>query len=169
MIKITVDTRDVSRRMLRIQGASKSPVELFKRIHAHQQAMSGLMFRNLKRGGTYRGVYWPGLADQYTRKTDGVTVPAEGGVERLDGRGVVLGRLRPSGARVDAGSNLMRDTGRLSTAVATVKRIRNAGRTLELITPVEYAEAQNKRRPFTFFTDSDVSLYTKFASEMLIQ
>ena len=34
-------------------------------------------------GGTYRGVTWPGFADQYTRKTDGVTVPAEGGVPRI--------------------------------------------------------------------------------------
>ena len=156
--------------MLRIQGASKSPVELFKRIHAHQQAMSRSDVPQLEAGRHVQGcVLAVVCSDQYTRKTDGVTVPAEGGVARLDGRGVVLGRLRPSGARVDAGSNLLRDPARLSTAVATVKRIRNAGRTLEIITPVEYAGAQQARRKFTFFTDSDVTLYTKFASEMLIQ
>ena len=36
-------------------------------------------------GGTYRGVTWEWFADQYTRQTDGVTVPAEGGVPRLRG------------------------------------------------------------------------------------
>jgi hypothetical protein len=36
-----------------------------------------------KGGGTYRGVTWAPFADQYTRKTDGVVVPAWGGVPRL--------------------------------------------------------------------------------------
>jgi len=35
-------------------------------------------------GGTYRGETWEGMKDQYTRKTDGVTVPAWGGVPYLD-------------------------------------------------------------------------------------
>lgn len=35
-------------------------------------------------GGTFRGKAWPAFADQYTRKTDGVTVPAWGGVRRIE-------------------------------------------------------------------------------------
>jgi hypothetical protein len=34
-------------------------------------------------GGMFRGVAWPKLQDQYTRKLDGVTVPAWGGVPRM--------------------------------------------------------------------------------------
>lgn len=34
-------------------------------------------------GGMFRGVQFPRFADQYTRKTDGVIVPAWGGVPRL--------------------------------------------------------------------------------------
>jgi hypothetical protein len=45
------------------------------------------MFRKMGRlhqkNATFRGVRWGWFADQYTRKTDGVTVPAYGGVRRL--------------------------------------------------------------------------------------
>ncbi|MDE2699131.1 MAG: hypothetical protein OXI23_09695 [Gemmatimonadota bacterium] len=169
MIRFIVEAKGVDRQLLHLKSTSKAPVGLFKRIHAHQQAMSGLMFRNLRHGGTYRGVRWGGFADQYTRKTDGVTVPAEGGVERLDGRGQVLGHLRPSGARVGARSHLLRDTGVLANAVASVHRIRNGGRTLEIITPLKYAGAQQAHRPFTFFTDADARLYTRWAARELLR
>jgi len=36
------------------------------------------------RGGVVRGQVWKGFADQYTRKTDGVVVPAEGGVQKVN-------------------------------------------------------------------------------------
>lgn len=36
-------------------------------------------------GGVFRGEFiWPKMADQYTRKTDGVTVPIYGGVKRIE-------------------------------------------------------------------------------------
>ena len=169
MIRITIDDKDVSRQILHIKGVVKSPVQLFRRIHAHQQQMSGLVFRNLRHGGTFRGERWDWFADQYTRKTDGVTVPAQGGVPRLDGRGNVLGRLRPSGTRVTPQSNLLRDTGILSNSAASVRRIRRGGRTLEILTPVQYAGYQHTRRPFTFFTDGDVKLYTRWATQELLK
>ena len=173
MIRLEIDTEETERALVHIIRTAAAPVNLFKRIHAHQQSQSALMFRALKHGGTRRGVTWDWYAPQYTRKTDGVTVPAEGGVSRLDGRGVVLGRLRASGpkskskARIDARSNLLRDTRQLSGAVASVRRIRNRGRTLEIITPVKYAAAQQAKRPFTFFTREDADLYEQWAAEEL--
>lgn len=168
MIKITVDDKDARRAILHIKDTSETPIKLWKRVHAHQQSVSGLMFRHLKHGGTHRGVSWAWYKAQYVRKTDGVTVPAEGGVDRLDGTGQVQGRLRPSGARIDAQSNLLRDTGLLANAVASVRRIREGGRTLELITPVKYAGYQQARRPFTFFTDADVRLYAQWAAQEIV-
>ncbi len=168
MIKITVDDRDARRTVAHIEGVAKAPVELFRRIHAHQQSVSGLMFRHLKHGGTRRGVTWDWYKDQYVRKTDGVTVPAEGGVPRVDGTGLVQGKKRSPDARIDARSNLLRDTGVLANAVASVRRIRRGGRTLELITPLKYAGYQQAMRPFSFFTDEDVRLYARWAAEEIV-
>ncbi len=167
MIKLTVEDKDARRAILKIKDAAGAPIKLLKRVHAHQQSVSGLMFRHLKHGGTRRGVTWAGYKNQYVRKTDGVTVPAEGGVPRADGTGLVQGRLRPSGARVDEKSNLLRDTGLLANAVASVRRIRRGGRALELITPVKYAGYQQSRRPFSFFTAGDLKLYAQWAAEEL--
>jgi len=97
-------------------------------------------------GGNFRGVAWPAMQPQYTRKTDGVTVPAWGGVPRLargwrkfriegkPGRrgtrnaagdpirmrsttGNVSGKLRPSGQRVKQSSTMMQDTGNMRNSI----------------------------------------------------
>jgi len=52
-------------------------------FHDYMMGETGMTFRALAHGGTYRGVTWKPFADQYTRNTDGVTVPAWGGVERI--------------------------------------------------------------------------------------
>lgn len=43
-------------------------------------------------GGTVRGEQWDGFSDQYTRKTDGVTVPAWGGVPKVKLKYTSIGR-----------------------------------------------------------------------------
>ena len=169
MIKFSVLDKALRHRLLRIKSTAQVPTRLWKKIHQHQQAMSGLIFRRNKHGGNWR-FPWKWFAPQYKRKTDGVTVPAEGGVPRLDGRGEVLGRLRPSGARIDASSNLLRDTGQLANAVASVRRITHRGRVLHIVTPVDYAAAQQALgRTFTGFTREDRRTYRGWAIRELMR
>ena len=99
---------------------------------------------------------WPAAADQYTRKTDGATVPAWGGVQKLNGKGTVKGRKRPSGAQVTSGSTMMADTARMRSGFLTPRFLNNGFR-IEFDGAAEgYGVYQNKRRHFAFFTSSDV-------------
>lgn len=153
------------RRLLRF--LSRDFLRVFKRFRVYMIRQTGLTFRTLKRGGTFRGVTWKGFADQYTRKTDGVTVPAQGRVRKVHGVGLVKGRLRPSGKRVSASSNLMRDTGRLSAAAGQTLSFRNRGKTMRMGTNVSYAEEQQNLRPFLFFQvpQDEVVLREMFVEE----
>lgn len=54
-------------------------------------------------GGYVRGQWWEGFADQYTRKTDGVTVPAWGGVPKVKLGYRVIGRRLSLGTMSDRG------------------------------------------------------------------
>lgn len=148
-------------------------LRVFKRFRVYTLQQTGLTFRALKQGGHYRGVDWRWYKDQYTRKADGVTVPAEGGSPRV-GRGWkqiasdlktrkavmvqhknvtgnVKGKKRGSGKRVTKSSHLLRDTGRLSAAAGATLSFQRQGKTMILGTNVAYAEAQQARRPFLFF------------------
>lgn len=190
--EIIMDDAAVKRRMARVRDNADRPTKLFLRIQTHQQSVSAEMFRKLKSGGSHRGVFWPWFKDQYTRKTDGVTVPAEGGVanigqysyvqerrrenqkaaglkvDRTSKRRKVQGKRRPSGKRVTKASNLMRDMGRMAAAVSSSRRLTNGGNTVELVTPVSYAARQNDMRPFAFFIEGDARLYLQWAGVNLL-
>lgn len=115
----------------------------------YMRVRTTLTFSRLRAGGTYRGVTWKPFAPQYTRK-DGTVVPAWGGVAKVRGRGMVKGRLRPSGKRVTSRSALMQDTMTLRTRAALVIR-RN--RFMMQLGPqgVRYAAHQNSLRRLLFF------------------
>lgn len=68
------------------------------------------------RGGKIAGRRFKGMAPQYVRE-DGTVVPAWGGVERVDGKGTVKGRKRPSGQRVTRYSVVNKDTGAFFSAL----------------------------------------------------
>ena len=151
-LRLSINAAGLAAKERRLRGfLNRDFVRAFKRFRVYMLRQTGLTFRSLKRGGTYRGVTWKPYADQYTRKTDGVTVPAWGKVRKVHGVGLVKGRLRPSGKRVTASSNLMRDTGRLSAAAGQTLSYRNRGKTMRMGTNVSYAEEQQKLRPFLFF------------------
>lgn len=163
---IEIEDEGLRQRLQLVARRSAHPVGLYTRIHAHQRAESGLMFRQLRKGGSRRGVYWPWFSPQYTRQ-DGTVVPAQGGIAKVRGKGMVKGRRRPSGRRVTAASNLMRDRGILATAVASVRRIQ--GDRVEIATPVTWALWQQTLRPFSFFTRDDLRLYKQWAAEELLK
>ena len=169
MLKFRVIDAAIAARLKGISARIKKMHRFWRRVQQHQASEAGLMFRHLKGGGRRRGVEWAPFARQYRRKTDGAEIPAWGGVERLDGDGVVQGRLRPSGRRVTPTSALMRDTGLLSSSVASSLRVRDGGRRAEFGTPVDYAAAQNRDRPFMFWTRKDAKLYRGWALRFLMQ
>ena len=151
MVQIELDIGGTIFKVRRIGDFAARPHALWDEIQEHQISRSQLMFRNLGKGGTYRGVTWEPFADSYTR--------------------------RPSGNPRDESSALLQDTGRLATAVATVRQV--IGDTILLSTPVEYAGYHQStpigsdqrqvvpERPFSFFTDDDLDYYARFALERM--
>ncbi len=140
---------------------------VWHRFAQYMRARTDATFEALRQGGTFRGVTWKYFAPQYTRKTDGVTVPAWGGVPRLRGKGVVQGRMRPSGARVRQGDAIMQDTMTMRSRAALVMHV--TPRSL-ILGPqgVRYAAAQQARRPFLFFdVPTDTSVLERFALDHL--
>ena len=147
MIQIEANIGGTIFRLRRMGDFASEPHELWDEIQEHQISRSQLTFRNLAKGGTYRGVTWEPFSERTPRD------------------------------RRDRSANLLRDTGRLATAVATVRRV--VGDTIYLITPVGYAAyhqsnpigAPNRtripERPFSFFTDEDLDYYSRFALERM--
>src|SRR3990167_8440320 len=125
-LHMKIDTRSVDETLKKVKGRTKDPKIPFTRIHREMQVrVSGPagIFEQLRHGGTYRGVMWKYFSPQYTRKTDGITVPAWGGVPKIRGNGLVKGRKRPSGARVKQGDAIMQDTGNLRARALSSVRI----------------------------------------------
>lgn len=121
-------------------------------LKAAQRVMNkvmGLQFSRNRKGGRSRGVTWKPFSPQYLRSTDGVEVPAWGGVKKVSGVGTVLGRKRPSGRRVDQSSNLMQDTGKLRASRAQLNFL--SDKFIRFGPTVLYARMQNSLRPFLFF------------------
>lgn len=130
-------------------------------------------FLALGKGGTFRGVTWPKFANQYKRK-DGTVIPAAGGVKRVRAgvkdihandivthkkvftrmsrvTGNVRGRRRPSGKRVTAQSQLLRDSGQLMNSTVNKQAIKVDDTGLHMSTQKKYGVWQQKRRKFLFF------------------
>lgn len=129
--------------------AATRPEPAWREFAQYMRVVTDRTFARLRHGGSYRGVTWKGFAPQYTRK-DGTVVPAWGGIPRVDGRGLVLGRKRPSGQRLKEGDSLMQDTGAMRGRAALVMRV--TGTLLEMGPQgMAYAAEQDRRRPFLFF------------------
>lgn len=134
-------------------------------------------------GGVVRGEKWDGLADQYTRKTDGATVPAWGGTKRIapgyraDGTrmarvtGNVKGK-KASGAapgyaskvRITKRSVVMKGTGALQAAILSSptqivkKTLLRIGHTLP-----PYGEFPMRLRRVLQWQPKDQATYKKLA------
>ena len=152
-LKVQVDDGQLRREQVRVGRRLDDARPPLVKFHAYMLGRTGRTFRALGRGGgRFRGVSWADWANQYTRRTDGVTVPAHGGVAKVRGRGRVKGRRRASGARVTPGAMLLRDTGRLAAAAGTTRRWGRGGKSLYMTTAnVAYGRYQQAMRPFLFF------------------
>jgi len=148
-LKISFDDSDWRRLRGRLKDRAENWRPAAKRIHREMMIRVDSMFGRLKQGGKHRGVTWKYFAPQYTRKTDGITVPAWGGVPRLYGKGRVLGRLRPSGQRIKQGDSVGQDTGNLRRGALLAARIED--HRLIMGSNVQYAEHFGNDRPFQYF------------------
>lgn len=87
-IAVSIQDGELRSKLEQLIAAVANPRPVLENFHVYTMRQTDRTFRQLKHGGTFRGVTWEPFKDQYTRKTDGVTVPAWGGVPRLRaGRG----------------------------------------------------------------------------------
>lgn len=157
MINVTIGVDKAQLVFTRISANLKNLAPAFRELQTYMQRQVTLMFSRIRRGGHYRGVSWEWFAPQYTR-ADGTVVPAEGGIAKVSGDGVVLGRLRPSGTRITASSSLMQDTGRMRSALLS-KQDFVGNRMYIMETPLAYAAMMNELRPFQYFQEpKDVNM-----------
>lgn len=157
--------REVIRQVERIMGDARPALREFQQSHrvvTHETA------RRLRRGGDYRGVHWDYFAPQYIRQ-DGGFVPAWGGVPRVDGKGLVQGRLRPSGQRVHQGDSVMQDTNTLvGRAAASVFKL--TGTRIRFGVNLVYARAQFRMRPLLFFSlPEDAQRFARIVREYALR
>lgn len=130
---------------------------------------------------------WPPAAIQYERKTDGVTVPAWGGVPKarainkaapgkrrsskpkvFRGGELVKGRKRGSGQRMAATSRLMYDTHEMVNSTFASPKILTKN-LVRLAPSIDYAEhardASTPPRTFLFIAPADEAKLTKRAED----
>ena len=79
----------------------------------------------------------------------------------------MLGRKRPSGARVQKGDSVVQDTGTLRNN-ATLGVVHITKNKMRIGTNINYAAAQQKMRPFLFFTKKDAAYLNKLTSDFLM-
>jgi hypothetical protein len=168
-ISITVKSSEAKLELGNIQKKMSNLRPFFINFQTYMQSVTGNTFKRLKKGGTFRGVTWNPFAPQYIRK-DGTVVPAEGGIQKVRGEGMVKGRLRGEEGKSDAyrvksTSNLLRNTATLQNSALNkisktkTKMIMDTGGKA-----AKYAGWQNQIRPFQFF---EIPKDEKVAQRML--
>ena len=150
-VDLYIDTDEISKLFDDAEKVFDDVRPIFREFSLYMRQVTDNTFKKLRHGGSYRGVKWEYFAPQYTRKTDGVTVPAWGGVPKLHGTGTVQGRKRPSGPRVKAGDSVVQDSGTLRARAALVTALKK-NRVEMGPQGVAYAAAQAALRPFVFFS-----------------
>jgi hypothetical protein len=131
-----------------------SPV--LRKFHAYHSREINSVFNQLGRGGTYRGLTWKDFGAS--------SMPHM----RKDGKGMTLGRKRPSGKRVSEQSKLLQDTGALrqdaSTGVFVLTRDK-----LQYGPSKFYAQAQYSRRSPYSVTKADQTKLMQLLLDALTQ
>lgn len=121
------------------------------------QALNLMSYRKLwPSGANFRGaIFWKSPAPKHTRK-DGTKVPPWGQIMSIvRPKRSLLGRLRPSGARVTPFSRMMQDTGNMIQAFLTAPTIGPTKDYIVFAVENDYAVEQNGMRPFDQFIPED--------------
>jgi len=158
---------DSKRLFTELESRGDAMTKVFRVFHRYMGVMTDNTFKENAKGGTWRGVKWKYFAPQYTRK-DGTVIPAWGGVAKVRGKGKVLGRKRASGtSRVQQGDSIVQDTMTLR-GNATLGVVHITKTKMRIGTNINYAAAQQKMRPFLFFTKRDAAYLNKLMSDYLM-
>lgn len=196
-VTIKYDDTDARGFVAKIRERAGDWTPVWVSLHAHMSDVTARMFEVLGHGGTYRGVTWKPFAPQYRRKTDGVVVPAHGGVRRIrsgkstrtdKGRrmrhGVAQDRItrRFTGGRKTSGTirGKLRPSGKRVTTQSKLMqdtgRMRNQVTQNRRITKYRlvmkvskgYAAAQHRMRPFLFITETDMTHGVKLVEAHIV-
>lgn len=131
----------------------RKPLSILRRGLEHR--MNDQLFQTrVGSGGTVRGVNWNEMATYYTRR-DGTKVPAWGGIPKVRGDGLVLGRKRKGSAgRVTQDKRFLEPwTGRsVFRYVSMAPNHMKIGSSKQ-----KHIAAFNARRQFLFWNDADTS------------
>lgn len=130
---------------------------MLKTILYQFDAMKG----DLGSGRTLRGVRWKYFKYQYIRKTDGVTVPAWGGVPLIRKswkypraklvKGKLRSKQRGSKKRIKKGDSIMQNTGKMRSGILQKIRMTKYKITMRSAGDQKKIGFQNRLRPFLFF------------------
>ena len=155
-MRMSLDIRKITVVFGKISQRSDNARPLLKAVAAFHLRQTTVTFQGEGKREGHEA--WKPFSDQYTRKTDGVTVPAWGGVPKLYGKGQVKGRKRPSGKRITPSSKLLQDTGTLKGSFMIVllenKKVIYGSR-LAYSGQHQYGLDGTPRRPMLFFTIGD--------------
>jgi len=92
MIGLSVDSKELRDALRRIGARARDGRQPLTAFYAEWKATVTRDWSAVRAGGgTFRGRKWAGMKPQYTRKTDGVTVPAWGGVAKMRKRYTHIG------------------------------------------------------------------------------
>lgn len=169
MLTIRADTKKAVIFLDDLQDKVDDLRPVFRNFQTYMLSQTVLTFKELRQGGSFRGVRWKWFAPQYKRR-DGTVIPAEGGVAKIRGKGLVKGKLRGGKKtdphRVQSSSSLLADTSEMRNAAVTIQRI--SKNRLVMDTPVDYAARQHALRPFQFFEDpKDVNILNGFIQKRI--
>jgi hypothetical protein len=122
---------------------------------------------SVEKGGydPFRNILWEPLAPQ-SKRASGKVIPAWGGVPRKDGKGMVKGRTRPSGKRVNRGDALNQDSGRFRQRAAT-GYVAITKDSLTFGPNLNYSNWIENIRPAVFISDSDASLFERLLDKYI--
>ena len=170
-MNITVNTSSITKALSKLKIKADNARPLLTAISAFHLRQVSTTFT--AQGKREEHSAWPSFAPQYTRKTDGVTVPAWGGVPKLYGKGAVKGRKRPSGKRITPSSKILMDTGTLRGSF-TRQLLENKkviyGSVLAYAGQHQYGDPSKNlpAREMLFFTENDVKVCGELTANFVV-
>ncbi len=136
--------------------------ELAPHVQAYMHARLLRHFDESSKGGTFRNVEWPYFRPWYTTE-DGKNEVMPWG--QPGSKGKLRSKHKGTKKRYRPGALLMQNTGLLKGGL--VADVEISSTEIKLITPIKYADQQNKLRPFNFFTATELLWIQKKANSIL--
>jgi phage gpG-like protein len=168
-MNVTVDIKQVNEAFKTIAVNSEDARKLLNAVALYHLRQVSRTFQ--VQGARDGAPAWKPFSDQYTRVTDGVTVPAWGGVPKIRGKGLVKGRKRPSGKRITEQSKLLQDTGHLKNSfqkqLLEQKKV-IYGSVLDYAGKHNYGDSVTPQRLILFFSEQDIRTIKDMLADYMV-